>query len=105
MNEEYAWPKGSDLPTAEAVRRNWATTVAALPVGTRITGQVVGRRPFGVFIRVDGVPDAVALAEIAGMPLGTELPALGATVAGEVFWHAHNHQVRVRLDEWRPAAD
>ncbi|MEU6509065.1 hypothetical protein [Streptomyces sp. NPDC046942] len=34
---------------------------------------------------------------------GTELPALGVSVEGEVRRHAHNHQVRVRLDEW-PAA-
>ena len=30
---------------------------------------------------------------------GMDLPALGAIVRGEVFRHAHNHQVRVRLDE------
>ncbi|MDH6699781.1 hypothetical protein P3T26_004242 [Streptomyces sp. MAA16] len=35
------------------------------------------------------------------MPHHMELPALGATVAGEVIQHAdHNHQVRIRLDEW-----
>jgi hypothetical protein len=51
------------------------------------------------------VPEAVALAEITGMPQGRELPALGTFVEGEVFWHAHNHQVRVRLDEWRTSAE
>ena len=85
--------------------QSWAATVAALPVGTHITGEVIGRQPFGVFIRIEGVPNAVALAEITAMPLGTELPALGASVEGEVFWHAHNHQVRVRLDEWRTSAE
>ncbi|AZP23296.1 hypothetical protein EJC51_17715 [Streptomyces aquilus] len=65
----------------------------------------MGRQPFGVFIRIEGVPNAVALAEITAMPLGMELPALGASVEGEVFWHAHNHQVRVRLDEWRTSAE
>lgn len=35
------------------------------------------------------------------MPLGMELPALGAVVSGEVYWHDDkNHQVRFRLDEW-----
>jgi hypothetical protein len=101
--DEYAWPTDPDLPTAEAVRRNWAAAVAALPIGAHVTGKVIGRQPFGIFIRVDGVPDAVALAEITAMPLGRELPALGASVEAEVYWHAHNHQVRVRLDEWRTA--
>jgi hypothetical protein len=103
--DEYAWPTGPDLPTAGVVLQSWAATVAALPVGTHITGEVIGRQPFGVFIRMDGVPNAVALAEITAMPLGMELPALGASVEGEVFWHAHNHQVRVRLDEWRTSAE
>ncbi|MFI8532806.1 hypothetical protein ACIGMX_21510 [Streptomyces aquilus] len=103
--DEYAWPTGPDLPTGDTVLQSWAATVAALPVGTRITGEVIGRQPFGVFIRIEGVPNAVALAEIASMPLGTKRPALGASVEGEVFWHAHNHQVRVRLDEWRTSAE
>ncbi|MEU2911972.1 hypothetical protein ACWCQ0_02645 [Streptomyces massasporeus] len=38
------------------------------------------------------------------MPPGKELPALGALVSGEVYWHDdRNHQVRVRLDEWQQA--
>ncbi|GGJ36914.1 hypothetical protein GCM10010121_055110 [Streptomyces brasiliensis] len=44
------------------------------------------------------VPNAVALAEITAMPRGTELPAMGAHVVGEVIDHAHrNHLVKVRL--------
>jgi hypothetical protein len=103
--DEYALPAGPDRPSAGLVIQSWAATVAALPPGTHITGEVIGRQPFGVFIRVDGVPEAVAPAEITAMPYGTELPALGAFVEGEVFWHAHNHQVRVRLDEWRTDAE
>jgi hypothetical protein len=101
--DEYAWP--TEVPAADVVLGSWAATVAALPVGTRITGEVIGRRPFGVFIRIDGVPDVVALAEITAMPQGMDLPALGADVKGEGFWHAHNHQVRLRLDEWRQASE
>ncbi|MFD5491516.1 hypothetical protein ACFYY3_06280 [Streptomyces sp. NPDC001812] len=102
--DEYAWPTGPDVPAAGEVRRSWAATVAALPVGTRITGEVIGRQPFGVFIRIDGVPNAMALAEITAMPQWMDLPGLGSLVSGEVFWHAaHNHQVKVRLDEWRAA--
>jgi hypothetical protein len=50
------------------------------------------------------VPDAIALAEITCMPLGMDLPALGASVSGEVYWHDdRHHQVRIRLDEWQGA--
>ncbi|MFF4843699.1 S1 domain-containing protein [Streptomyces collinus] len=102
--DEYAWPSGPEVPAADLVRERWEATVAALPVEARITGEVIGRRPFGVFIRIDGVPNAIALAEITAMPLGMDLPALGAFVSGEVIWHvAHNHQVKIRLDEWRAA--
>jgi hypothetical protein len=79
-------------------------TVAAVPIGSRLSGVIIGRRPFGVLIGIDGVPDAIALAEITHMPLGMELPALEALVSGDVYWHDdRNHQVRVRLDEWQGA--
>lgn len=82
----------------------WVATAAALSAGSKITDEAVGRQPFGVFIRMDGVLDAIALAEITRMPLGMELPALGALVSGEVYWHDdRNHQVRVPLDEWQGA--
>ncbi|MFE1295757.1 hypothetical protein [Streptomyces sp. NPDC058731] len=98
---EYEWPAGPDVPAAETVRRCWAATVAALPVGAWITGEVVGRQRFGVFIRIHGVPDAVGLAEVGGMPHDMELPAMGAEVTGKVVWHAdHNCQVKIKLDEW-----
>ena len=100
--DEYAWPIGPEVPAAALVRESWEATVAALPVEARITGEVFGRQPFGVFIRIDDVPNAIALAEITAMPRGMDLPALGALVSGEVLWHAdHNHQLKVRLDEWR----
>ncbi|MFD7813347.1 hypothetical protein ACFV6E_10435 [Streptomyces sp. NPDC059785] len=98
---EYAWPSGPDMPTPEAMRRSWAATARALPVGARVAGVVVGRQPFGVFILIEDVPNAVGLAEITAMPHGMKLPALGTRVEGEVFWHSHHLQVRIRLDEWR----
>ncbi|MEU1621777.1 hypothetical protein ABZ479_31325 [Streptomyces sp. NPDC005722] len=104
--DDYALPTGHDVPTPDAVRRSWATTVAALPVGSRVAGEISGRQRFGVFILLDGFPEAVALAEITAMPHEMELPALGTRVAGEVLWHAeHNHQVKVRLDEWKGSAE
>ncbi|MFG2477350.1 hypothetical protein [Streptomyces fagopyri] len=99
--DEYRWSAGPGVPAADAVRQIWAATVAALPVGARVEGEVIGRQRFGVFIRICGMPDAVGLAEIGGMPQDLELPAMGAEVAGRVVWHAdHNCQVKIKLDEW-----
>lgn len=92
------WPND---PSPEQIRREWSATVSALPVGTRITGQVVACRAFGVFIRIDDVPNALGLADIGSMPPGACLPGLGAQVSGEVVWHTdHNYEVRIRLSEW-----
>jgi len=56
--DDYAWPEdGQSL--AERSRLAWGATVAALPVGTAIAGKVIGRQRFGIFILIDGVPDAV----------------------------------------------
>jgi hypothetical protein len=102
--DDYVWPTGAEVPAADEVRRSWAATVAALPVGSRITGEVIGRQPFGAFLRINGVPGALGLAEITALPQGMDLPRLGAFVRGKVLWHAsHNHQVKVRLDEWLAA--
>lgn len=99
---EYSWPV-VDEGWGEAVREAWPATVAALPVGARITGEVVGRQPFGVFLRFDGVPDAMGLAEIPTMPRDAVLPQVGTRFAGEVIWHAErNYQVKVRLSGTAP---
>lgn len=95
----YSWP-GDGPHSAVRVRTAWARTVADLPVGTPVTGQVIGRQPFGVFIRLDGHPDALGLAEITGMPRCRTLPLEGEHVSGEVVWHAdHNQQVKIRLTD------
>ncbi|AMW12865.1 hypothetical protein A4E84_27280 [Streptomyces qaidamensis] len=98
---EFSWPDRSQVPTPEAINRSWRSTVAALPLGSHVSGRVVARQPFGVFLLIDGVSNALGLAEITAMPHHMELPAMGATVAGEVIWHAdRNRQVKIRLDEW-----
>ncbi|MEW1561759.1 hypothetical protein AB0454_02100 [Streptomyces sp. NPDC093509] len=99
--DEYRLPAGPGVPAAEAVRQSWTATVAALPEGARIRGEVIGRQRFGVVIRIHGMPDAVGLAEVGSMPHDLELPAMGAAVAGVVVWHAdHNRQEKIKLDEW-----
>ncbi|WP_327744558.1 hypothetical protein OHO28_28115 [Streptomyces europaeiscabiei] len=98
---EFSWPDRSQVPAPDAVDRSWPATVSALPLGSQVSGRVIGRQPFGVFLLLDGVPNAVGLAEITAMPHHMELPVVGAAVAGEVIWHAdHNRQVKIRLDEW-----
>ncbi|MFE2167822.1 S1 RNA-binding domain-containing protein [Streptomyces sp. NPDC059447] len=102
---EYSWPgeNGRGMPDAASA---WTETVCGLPVGTRITGEVVGRQPFGVFLSIDNRPDAVGLARIDRMPRCMELPTVGQCVTGEVVWHAdHNHQVGVALGEWAEHED
>jgi hypothetical protein len=60
----------------------------------------VGAPVSGVFVRIDGVPNALGLAEVTALPHGMDLPALGAAITGHVIWHAdRNHQVKLILDE------
>lgn len=93
---EFSWPDRSQVPTSDAVDRSRPATVSALPLGSHVSGRVIGRQPFGVFRLFDGVPNAVGLAEITAMPHHMELPAVGAAVAGEVIWHLeHNRQVKI----------
>lgn len=68
----------------------------ALPVAAHVGGEVIGRRRLGVCTRVDGVPNAVAPAEITAMLRGMEPPAMGAFVDGDVIDHAH-HSRRVKI--------
>lgn len=95
----YSWPNYPQI--AARARTAWDCTVAELPVGSPVAGEVIGRQPFGVFIRLDGHPDAVGLAEVTAMPQCGTLPLVGEQVSGEVIWHAeHNHQVKIRLTDW-----
>jgi hypothetical protein len=99
----YSWPEDRDL--SRRAHEAWPATTEALPIGAPVTGEVIGRQPFGVFIRINGIPDALGLAEVTTMPRDATLPDLGTVVAGEVIWHnEHNHQVRLRLLD-RPTAD
>lgn len=104
---EYSWPDwGNDKDYGTRVVAAWPDTVRNLPFGIPVAGEIVGRRPFGVFLAIDNHPDAVGLAEVTAMPRCMELPPLGARVTGHVLWHAgHNHQVKIKLTEWYEHAD
>lgn len=87
-------------------RAAWPETVRSVPIGTHVTGEVIGQQPFGVFLAIDGSPDAVGLAKVTAMPSCLDLPTVGRRVSGEVIWHAeHNHQVGITLTEWAQHED
>ena len=95
--DEYSWPPDGD-GLAQRASEHWAATVEVLPEGSAVSGRVIGRQPFGVFLAIADVPGAVGLAEITTMARGVALPPVGTLVHGSVIGHAgHNHQVRVRL--------
>ncbi|MEU9079106.1 S1 RNA-binding domain-containing protein [Kitasatospora sp. NPDC048538] len=97
---EYLWP-ADGIEVGARAQATWSATCQALPLGTQITGEVIGRQPFGAFLRIEHHPDAVGLAEITAMPRCATLPHVGEQVSGEVIWHAdHNHQVKIKLTEW-----
>lgn len=99
---EFSWPdRGSYQARGDAAASAWNETVRDLPVGSPFAGEVIGRQPFGVFVRIDHHPDAVGLAEITAMPECMTLPRVGDRVSGSVLWHVeHNHQVKLKLTEW-----
>lgn len=93
---EYPWlnPRDDD---PDRLRAAWPATVEALPVGARVTGEVIAPMPFGVFIRIDGVPDALGYAESTAIAHDV-VPPMGTAVTGEVTWHSSSsHEVRLRL--------
>ncbi|WP_230514382.1 hypothetical protein [Salinispora arenicola] len=82
---------------AERARRSWTETKSALPVGKRVRARVLVAMPFGVFVEIDVQPDALGLVEIAALPRGGELPAIGVHLDLVVVNHAdHNWQARLR---------
>ncbi|MFG2819887.1 S1 RNA-binding domain-containing protein [Kitasatospora sp. NPDC048365] len=98
---EDSWTWGNHPDRAASAPEVWTDTIHALPIGTRITGEVVARQPFGAFLAIDGHPDAIGLAGVNLKPRCMDLPAVGERVFGEVFFHAeYNHQVGVILTEW-----
>lgn len=91
----YAWSLLDSR--AERARRSWPEIKSALPVGERVRARVFAAMPFGVFVEIDGQPDALGMVEVATLPPGSELPAIGVYLDLVVVNHAaHNWQVRVR---------
>ncbi|MEV7521357.1 S1 RNA-binding domain-containing protein [Streptomyces sp. NPDC091371] len=101
----YSWPGEDGRPVPDTAAA-WPETVRKLPVGTRITGEVIGRQRFGVFLAVDDCPGAMGLARVSEMPRCMELPMPGQRVTGQVAWHSdREYQVGVVLGEWAEHED
>jgi hypothetical protein len=59
MDSSWSWYEEQ----AARAEDSWAITVQRLPIGTKVSGTVIARQPFGVFIEIDGHPDALGLAD------------------------------------------
>ncbi|MEV6359316.1 hypothetical protein [Nocardia asteroides] len=61
-----------------------------------MTGVVVGRQRFGVFIELDQVPDAIGLVRVTALPVDQPLPTRGVAVEGVVLYRDdRTHQLTV----------
>ncbi|THA58147.1 hypothetical protein E6P78_30540 [Streptomyces sp. A0958] len=72
-------------------------------VGSKTHGVVRIRRPFGVFLELDGSPEVIEFLDIASYnsnPPVLDLPEVGARVSVEVAFHdEQKRQIRVRVGE------
>jgi ribosomal protein S1 len=55
-------------------QEEWNALMAAYPPGTAVSGEVVRREVFGVFVRLDALPEVVALLEIIHFRLRVDEP-------------------------------
>ncbi|MFD6678445.1 hypothetical protein [Micromonospora parva] len=86
-------------------RRSWPAIKLTLPVGDRIRVRVLAAMSFGVFVEIDGQPEALGLLEISALPRGSELPTVDVYLdAAVVEPAAHNRQVRLWPTELESAA-
>ena len=85
---------------AERAKRSWSASRSTLPAGKRVQACVLVRMPFGVFVEIDGHPDALGLMEITTFPRGSKLPTVDGYLDAVVVDHSdHNWQVRLRPAE------
>jgi ribosomal protein S1 len=95
-------PGGSNEYRSRTARaeRSWASSVQAFPCGAAVSGRVYRRERFGVFLDLDGDPEAHGFADIAGARCRRHgLPEVGTRISGRVRQHRdHNTQIVVALD-------
>ncbi|MFG3049085.1 hypothetical protein ACGFZR_29690 [Streptomyces sp. NPDC048241] len=90
-------------PVRSASHDEWENAKLRHPVGSETHGVVRIRRPFGVFIELDGSPEVIGFLDIASYnpdPPVLDLPEVGAGVLVEVAFHnEQKKQIRVRVGE------
>ncbi|MFG2814297.1 hypothetical protein [Streptomyces sp. NPDC048410] len=81
----------------------WEEAKLRHPVDSKTHGVVRIRRPFGVFIELDGSTEVIGFLDIASYnpdPPALDLPEVGARVSAEVAFHdEQKRQIRVREGE------
>jgi ribosomal protein S1 len=90
-------------------QEEWNALITAYPPGTPVSGEVVSCQVFGVFVRLDQLPEVTALLEIIHFGLlatdpnhriqfPADYPAVGARVEARVLaWSLKPKDVRVAL--------
>ena len=85
----------------------WDALITDYPPGTPVSGEVISCRVFGVFVRLDKLPDVVALLEIIHFGLlvaapghriefPVDYPTVGMRVEARVLaWSLKPHDVRL----------
>ncbi|MEU6805183.1 hypothetical protein [Streptomyces neyagawaensis] len=94
--------------------RTWSEAKAAYPVGARLRGTVQVKRPFGLFLKVEDVPETVVFLDIGSynpddaQDSPPSLPEPGDTVEGVVVRHVdRDRQLRIRVGRpfWEDGAE
>ena len=80
---------------------DWDRVKAAVPVGTEVSGRVVARQPFGVFVDLGlGFPGLLEVAEFGDATARSHgkvgFPAVGELLTARVLQHLdHDQQLRL----------
>ena len=79
--------------------KRWSEIKRLLPVGSRVSGTVAARHPFGFFVSIRGFRDLAALIEITTFADEAkrsveinDFPPLGSSVKAEVLYYADGAQ-------------
>ena len=88
-------------------QQEWDAMVATFPSGTLVCGEVVSCQMFGVFVRLDQLPEVTALLEVIHFKLWmttpqrrfdfpTDYPSVGSRLDARILaWSVEPHDVRL----------
>lgn len=93
--------------TSQHTQDEWNLLISQHPPGTTVSGTVIGRQRFGVFVRLDDLADVPALLEIIHfemnetspndvIPFPTGYPQIGDKIQARILaWCAKPNDVRL----------